>query len=173
MREVVRYGVTLSLICAVSAASLAGVNLLTKAKIIAQAQAAEGAALKDVLPQAGRFEPVEKDGEVIYYKAFDAEGNFTDVAFLAKQKGYSSVIQTMVGMSRDGAIKAIKVLAQNETPGLGTGVTAAAFCGQFSGKTIDGLSGVAAITGATISSTAVINSVKNKAGEIEELIRNE
>lgn len=173
MKEMVRYGVTLSLICGVAAASLAAVNLMTKSRIITQAQAEEETALKDVLPQATRFEPVKKDGETLYYKAFDAQGKFSAVAFTAAQKGYSSVIQTMVGMSRDGVINAIKVLSQNETPGLGSGVTSPDFCGQFSGKAIDGLAEVSAITGASISSKAVIDSVKNKAQEIRDLIRNE
>lgn len=172
MKEMARYGITLSVICGIAAASLAGVNLLTKSRITAQAQAEEETALKDVLPQAARFEAVKKDGQVVYYKAFDAAGNFTAAAFTAEQKGYSSVIQTMVGMSREGVIGAIKVLSQNETPGLGSAVATPAFCGQFSGKNIDGLSQVQAITGATISSTAVIESVKNKAKQIEELIRN-
>lgn len=173
MNEMTRYALTLSIICAVAAATLSGVNLLTKPRILAQAQAAEETALKDVLPQASRFEPVEKDGRVVYYKAFDADGNFTDVAFVAEQKGYSSVIRIMAGMSREGVIGSIKVLSQNETPGLGSGITSDEFGGQFSGKTIEGLSAVRAITGATVSSRAVIDSVKNKAGQIAELLKNE
>ena len=173
MKEMIRYGITLSFICAVAAASLATVNLMTKSRIIAQAQAEEGTALKDVLPQVVRFEPIKKDGETLYYKAYDAQGKFSAVAFMAAQKGYSSVIQTMVGMSRDGTISAIKVLSQNETPGLGAGIVSADFCGQFSNKAIDKLGEVQAITGASISSRAVIDSVKNKAQEIMELVRNE
>jgi Na+-translocating ferredoxin:NAD+ oxidoreductase RnfG subunit len=45
------------------------------------------------------------------------------------------------------------------------------FTGQFSKKNIQGLSQVQAITGATISSRAVIESVKNKAEEINKLLK--
>lgn len=173
MKEMVRYGMVLSLTCALAAASLAGVHALTKSRILAQAQAEEGSALKEVLPNAARFEPVKKGDAVIYYKAYDAEGNFMAVAFKAAQKGYSSVIETMAGMDRDGRLTAIKVISQNETPGLGAAVVEPAFTGQFSGKNIDSLDQVQAITGATISSRAVIEAVKIKARQIKELMANE
>ena len=47
------------------------------------------------------------------------------------------------------------------------------FTSQFNNQDALSLSGVQAITGATISSSAVINSVIKKAQEIKELIRNE
>ena len=173
MKEMIRYGLILSLICVVASASLAAMNSLTKSRIIAQAQAEEEDSLKEVLPQAAHFEPVKKDDEIIYYKAHDKDGNLIGVAFKASQKGYSSVIETMAGMMKDGTISAIKILSQNETPGLGAGVAEDDFTGRFSNKNVQNLNEVQAITGATISSRAVIDSVKNKAQEIQELIKNE
>jgi electron transport complex protein RnfG len=92
-------------------------------------------------------------------------------AFKASGKGYSSIIETMVGMLKDGTITAIKVISQNETPGLGARVAEPEFTGQF--ENIKDLSGVSAITGATISSRAVINSVEKKDKEIMAKIKNE
>jgi len=167
----IRYGFILGLICVVAAGLLAGVNSLTKFKIIAQAQAEEEAGLKEVLPQALRFEPEKFGGEVIYYKGYDQAGKLTGVAFKASSKGYSSVIETMAGMLPDGTITAIKILSQNETPGLGSQVAEPEFAEQFKNQDAVELSGVVAITGATISSRAVIDSVKQKAQEIKALIR--
>lgn len=173
MKETLRYGFILAIICAVAGGLLAGMNSITQAKIISQAQAEEDNALKEVMPQGEHFEPMKKGHDLIYYKVSDKEGKFIGVAFKASGKGYSSVIDTLVGMSKDGTITAIKILSQNETPGLGARLAESSFTGKFSDKNIQDLSAVQAITGATISSKAVINSVQEKAKEIQELIKNE
>ena len=171
MKEMIRYGFILALICIAASASLATVNSLTRPRIIAQAQAEEQAGLKEVLPQAENFEPIKSTEDIIYYKAYDKNGKFMGAAFKASGKGYSSTIEVMVGMLDDGTITAIKVLSQNETPGLGANVAEPPFTSQFSHK--KNLDDVQAITGATISSKAVIDLVRKKAQEIKGLIKNE
>lgn len=173
MREIVRYGFILALICTVASASLAIMNSITKSRIISQAKAEEEASLKDVLAQGVNFEPIKSGNDIIYYKAYNKDNKFIGVAFKTQGKGYSSTIETIVGMAKDGAITAIKILNQNETPGLGARVAEPSFTGQFNNKNIQSLNEVQAITGATISSKAVIDSVTKKAKEIQELIKNE
>jgi len=173
MKEMARYGFTLAVICAIASGLLASVNALTKSRIIAQAQAEEDAGLKEVLPEAAHFEPVKSQDNIIYYNGHDKEGRLIGVAFKAAGKGYSSIVETVAGMKSDGTITGIKVVSQNETPGLGSGVTEPGFTGQFSGRSIAELNKVQAITGATISSKAVIDSVKRKAEEINKLISND
>jgi len=169
----VRYGFILALICTLASGLLAGVHTLTKSRILAQAEAEEGASLKEVLPQAADFVAAKKGNQVLYYKATDKAGNFIGVAFKAYADGYSSTIETMVGMLEDGTITGVQVLAQNETPGLGTRVTEPGFLQQFSNKKIQNLGEVQAITGATISSEAVMVAIKEKAGKIKALIKDE
>ena len=173
MKEIVRYGVTLSSICLIAAGLLAGVNSLTRSKILAQAQADEESSLQEVIPQAAKFLPVKKNNALLYYKAIDKDAKFMGVVFKAYADGYASDIETLVGLLKDDTITAIKVLSQNETPGLGTQVSEESFLKQFNHKSIAGLNEVQAITGATISSTAVIDAVKEKATKIKELIKNE
>ncbi len=172
MKEAIKYSLILSSICLVASALLAGVYTLTKFRIEAQAQTEIETSLKQVLPLASRFEPVTEDsGEVLYYKGLDNKDRLAGIVFSAQGKGYSSAIETMVGMLPTGEIVAIKVISQNETPGLGTRVSEKAFTGQFAKKSIEGLSEVSAISGATISSKAVINSVKLKAKEIKKYLK--
>lgn len=198
MKEIARYGFTLGVICILAGAFLAGVNALTQPKIIAKNLEEEKKALLAVLPQAGRFEPVKlnSQGEIIYYKAYDKDNNSVGVAFKASAKGYSSQIDTMVGLAKDGRVSAVKILSQNETPGLGTKIIEVSddttiwdifsgknkaqkpiknpwFQERFRNKKVEDLKDVQAITGATVSSKAVIDSVKKKAEEIKELIKNE
>jgi electron transport complex protein RnfG len=171
MKEMVRYGFILAIICIVAAGLLSGINSLTKSKILAQAQTEEETSLKEVAPGGVRFEPIKSGGEIIYYKAYDKNDKLVGVAFKASAKGYSSTIEIMVGMLKDGTITAVKILAQNETPGLGARVTETSFTGQFNNKNINNFNDIQAITGATISSTAVIDSVKKKSEEIKSLIK--
>jgi len=173
MRETIRYGFVLAVICVVASGLLAGMNSLTKARIIAQAQTEEDTALREVMPQGQYFDPIKKGEDIIYYKVSNKDGKFIGVAFKASGKGYSSVIDTLVGMARDSTITAIKIMNQNETPGLGARVAEPSFRGQFSDKNIQGLVSVQAITGATISSKAVIDSVKSRAEEIKKLMTND
>jgi electron transport complex protein RnfG len=146
-------------------------NSITRPRIIAQAKAEEEASLKEVLPEAAHFEPVKSGSDVIYYKAYDKAGKFIGVAFKASGKGYSSTIETVAGLTPEGRITAIKIVDQNETPGLGARITEEDFTRQFTNK--KDLKEVQAITGATISSKAVIDSVSRKAEELRELIGNE
>ena len=103
----------------------------------------------------------------------DKDGRFIGAAFKASGKGYSSTVETLAGMSKDGVISAIKVLSQNETPGLGSQVAGQEFSRQFSGRQSRDLENVQVISGATISSRAVIEAVRKKAEAVRALIANE
>lgn len=175
MKEMVRYGFILALICVVASGLLAVVNSLTAPKIIAAALSEEQAALKEVMPLAAKFTAVKLDANkgTAYYKAFDSQGKIMGFVFKATGKGYSSVIETLAGIFIDGKISAIKVISLSETPGLGMRVAEDKFTRQFSQQNSLDLSGVQAIAGATISSRAVMNSVMKKAQEIEVLIKND
>jgi electron transport complex protein RnfG len=127
-----------------------------------------------------------------YYTAYEDDSR-TDVlgyAFSAYGKGYSSTIETVVGVTTEGSICGIKIVSQQETPGLGAKVQEVAsqntlwavlgggavdesgarpwFQEQYGGLGVDELrvvksrseDGVLAITGATISSEAVTGSVR-------------
>jgi len=170
VKETLKLGIILGIICVVAAFLLAGVDIITKPKILAQTKAEEDLSLREVFKQADNFEPVIKDNETVYYKAFDKEGKVIGIAFKASAKGYSSVIESLAGVSKDGKITAIKIISQNETPGLGSRITDKSFTDKFNG--VDNLSKIEAITGATISSRAVINSVNKKFEELKALVNN-
>jgi electron transport complex protein RnfG len=192
MKSMLRYGIILGLICLVATGLLATVNFFTKTRIAAEAQKEIDISLKEVLPEAQNFEAIKFQNETVYYKGFSQDKSLVGVAFIARGKGYSGTVETMVGMKPDATITAIKVLSQSETPGLGSRISEIKdsttifdlfkgkhpdpslkpwFQEQFSAKKSSDLDGVSAITGATISSRAVINSIKNKALEIQKLIK--
>ncbi len=137
--------------------------------IVASAWAQKEADFRDVMPQAEIFKPVNSGKELLYYKAYSKDNLFLGVVFKVAAQGYSSTIETLAGMLKDGTITAIKVLSQNETPGVGDRIANPDFIKQFTNK--KDLSKVEAISGATISSRAVIDSVQKKAQELKALIK--
>jgi len=171
MKETMKFGFILGVICIIAAGLLAGVDILTKPRILAQEKIEEELSLKSIFPEALRFEEVNEKNKVIYHKAFNKDGKFIGVAFKASAKGYSGEIDTFAGMLANGEITAIKILSQSETPGLGSRIAEPDFTGRFKGKS--DLSEIKAITGATISSRAVIDSVREKAKEIRSKVKNE
>jgi electron transport complex protein RnfG len=92
-------------------------------------------------------------------------------AFLAEGLGIGGKIQTLVILEDKATVKAIFVIRQTETPGLGDLITSPDFTRQFTGKIIEDIEPtteggqIDAITGATISSTVVIETVRNTALE--------
>ncbi|MCK9603076.1 MAG: FMN-binding protein [Candidatus Omnitrophica bacterium] len=136
----------------------AGVIFLTNAL----AQPEDENSLKAIMPMAERFEPVKSKEGIIYYKAYDKTGEFFGAAFKTSEKVYSHRIETLAGMLRDGTITSIKILSQDG------GALGPDFTGQFKDK--KDLSNIQAVSGATMSSKAVIDSVQNKAKEIMALL---
>ncbi len=163
---VLRLTLTLLLICAVVAAALAGVNAITKGKI-AQIQAEKtAAALEKVLPGVTGLEQMELTGDPGIVRSVYASGS--SYAVEVAPAGFGGEVTLMVGIT-DGKVTGISVISHAETPGLGA-VSAAntdkgvsfreQFKGLAAGITIgDGENQIDALSGATITSKAVVDGV--------------
>jgi electron transport complex protein RnfG len=105
------------------------------------------------------------------YEYYMATSGGKPVAYISSTagKGYSSFIAMLVSMDIDLKVKDVKILHHGETPGLGDQVEEPAFLGQFKGKSLSQIvllktetkENIQAISGATISSRAVTNGVKD------------
>lgn len=170
MKEIIKYGLILGLICFLSSAILAVVNGITEPKIKAQEQYEETQALSEVMPQSISFKPSYEMDKILYYKGYDSQQQLNGFVVKAETKGYSSLIQTLVGLNLKLEIVDIKILSENETPGLGNRILEPAFLSQFKGKGADRFHQLSAITGATISSQAVIRSVREKIAQLKDML---
>ena len=94
------------------------------------------------------FEAVDANGTVLGY-----------VVQLTTKDGYSGGIVMVVGVTADGTVNGFSVTAHSETSGLGTKAFDPAYADQFKGISAADVSGVATISGATLTSTAVINGI--------------
>jgi electron transport complex protein RnfG len=191
MSHIIRLSIILAIVTFIAAWTLAEIYRITKPRIEFQKMAKTEAALKYVLPDVKIIRPMTqkvpiKDGkgqtlyekdEIVYYRALSAEDSNLVVgyAFMAFGSGYSSIIETMVGIDTTGKIQRIKIISQKETPGLGAlAEESGPFDGrkwstqQFIDKNTDQLKvdkdggPVVSITGATITSRAITNSIKSK-----------
>ena len=185
MKEIVKLGLILLLVTAIAGAALSVVNNITKPRIEEQKRLVTERALIAALPSADKttIDPVIKNDTLRYYIGYTdtLRKEIAGYAVVAKKNGYSSEIQTMVGVDTTGKIIGIKVIQEVETPGLGTkieeiryGETAPWFQEQFIGKFYNGLAvkkdggEITSITGATISSRAVTNSIAETLQKLEQ-----
>ncbi|HBG15855.1 MAG TPA: hypothetical protein DDW93_03670 [Firmicutes bacterium] len=90
------------------------------------------------------------------------------LVFIADVRGYSSTIRLVIGVSADGQLAGVKVISQAETPGLGVKITERDFLEQPALQRVSSADQLAvvkdggnvqAVTGATISSRAVVRGV--------------
>ncbi|MBN1562149.1 RnfABCDGE type electron transport complex subunit G [candidate division KSB1 bacterium] len=176
MRDIGKLGGLLLLITTIAATALAGIYNVTKPRIEAQKALELDRALTIALPAAPReaIFPVQANDDILYYVGYKTpeKKELIGYAFVSHGPGYSSLIETMVGVDSLGAILGMKVLNQVETPGLGTKVEETRhgegepwFTQQFLRKPAGQLAvdkdggDIQSITGATISSRAVVKSV--------------
>ena len=155
--------IVLLAICIFIAAAMAAINMVTAPKIADAELAAKQAALSEVISENDGFEALRLDGmpesvtEVYYDK--DGEG----FVVLLEAKGYDSSkpISLAVGFDNDGTITKVHVIScSGETAGIGSVVGEAEFTDRFVNKD-SSLEGVDAVSGATISTSAFIDSVKD------------
>lgn len=160
-KEIIKPILVLTCICLVVSALLAYINTIT-APIISEAeQEAARKAMTEVLSEGDSFEQVKADNlpkrvtEV--YKAQNGEG----YVFMLVTKGYGGNMNLICGIKSDGIIEACQTLSHSETSGLGSKTAEDPYKSQYSGKTADTLNEVDSISGATISSTAYMNAIKD------------
>ena len=163
-----KLGLILAVVCAVTAGGLAAVNSVVQGRIEENNRLESALKRQEVFPTAKHFEERTVDGRRIFI-ALDAAGGVLGVVLTAGPRGYAGPIGMTLGIAPDGTVAglAISKLDQAETPGLGVKVTAPAFRGQFRGKGADAArlkkdgGTIDAITAATISSRAVAGGVRD------------
>ncbi len=171
-KEVVQVIVVMVLISAVAAAALAVTYTPTQVKLKELQAAQQEEALKVILPAAVTFPPVTDgvddagDPVVLYYRGVDASGNTVGYVVKRQQVGAQGIIELMAGISSDfNTITGMQVMKHSETPGLGALIVTDEFKGQFVNKPVSDVSlksnggQIDAITGATISSQAVVDAL--------------
>jgi electron transport complex protein RnfG len=183
MAEIIKVGLILMLVALVAAVALGLVNSRTASIIAVQKELEKQNAMNEVAGSLSpgdslAFDSLSVAGLENPYMICDNTLNVMRVSvppdtssvgyvFIAYGKGYSSTVQTMAAVELDGSISSTIILYQQETPGLGANVeNPSKLIEKFNRLTAseclltkDG-GGIDAMTGCTITSRAVTNSVR-------------
>lgn len=173
-----RFVTVLGTVCIAAALILGAVYNITSPLIAEQKEKETKQALENVVPGADRYNK-KSFSKGDYYECYKGK-SLIGYALFAVSAGYSSAIKMLVGIDKRGEITGLEVLAQSETPGLGArcdeikhGAKVPWFLEQFKGKDAAGLKlkDIEAITGATITSKAIVDGVRDYAAEFLQEVR--
>ena len=184
-KESIMNTIALTLITVVAGLLLGLVYEVTKEPIAKEQQRAKEEAYKEVFANADRFESIEFDIEDVEeslearglnatineaMKVYDKSGNEAGfVLTVTDHEGYGGDIKFAMGVTVDGIVNGISFLAISETAGLGMKAAEEDFRNQFTNKQVDSFvttkngsasdEEIDAISGATITTDAVVNGV--------------
>lgn len=160
-------------------AGLASVDFSLRDQIAQNASRRVEQAVLEVVPDGVASTPVMIAG-VPVYRVTDGSGALCGWAAPAEGRGFQDRIRLLVGLSKDGGqVTGLTVLESYETPGLGDRIAHREFRDQFIGQSTaqqftrvkpgeSAPAPVHAITGATISSQAVIHAINSQLAVIRD-----
>lgn len=172
MKDILKLGVTLFVICAVAALVLGITNNITSPVIEERNIQASNKSRQIVLSDAEEFKQLEGMNSDIVVEVYEGlkGGDVIGYTIKTSPKGYGGAVEVMVGISTDGKITGVDIGNHSETPGLGSKASDPAFKDQYLDKnvansllvvkgSVNNDNEISAISGATITSNGVTSGV--------------
>ncbi len=173
-KKIFKPAISLVIICIVTSTLLGLTNYITKDKIAEADEKASLEAQNIVLGYTAddkldfKNKDVTVDGKKYTLSYGYKDGKLLGCAVKASSNGYGGTVSVMTGIDNDGSVLQIDVLdVSNETAGMGQNATKTSFTDQFKklksnigvSKSTPSDNEIKAMTGATITSTAVTDAV--------------
>lgn len=177
-KDIIIPSAVLLIICIVIPLALALTNSITADRISELEIKTQNEAMAKLI-KADEFEEKNLENNSKYYIAKSGEEALGYI-FINSEKGYGGDVSVMTAVNPNGTVKSVAILdVSNETPGLGQNAAKESFYTQYEGKE-NGVSllkngadssrnEVNAITGATITSTAVNRAVNRALDDFKTL----
>jgi len=145
--------------------------------------------MKGLMPQAKEFDKVASQAEIAgnitdVYGVIDEQKQVLGFAFVGTGSGFADKIKLVIAVNIDcSRLLGFEVLSSNETPGFGSRITEDWFRQQFvdtptgtlelikSGQADKEKDQILALTGATVSSEAVVRIFNNHIVELKKLLK--
>jgi RnfABCDGE-type electron transport complex G subunit len=145
--------------------------------------------MKNLMPQADKFEKVIPEAEIAgnttdVYEAKDKSNQALGFAFVGVGSGFADQIKLVIAVNADASkLLGFDVLFSNETPGFGSRMTEDWFRQQFvdaptgtlelikTGKADKEKDQILTLSGATVTSTAVVNIFNEHINKLKELLK--
>jgi Na+-translocating ferredoxin:NAD+ oxidoreductase subunit G len=176
--DLIRMVTALSTVAVMSGVTLVFVYRYSMPKIEANITQATEQGIKNLFPAAEDIKEIAVEG---VYAAKDRTGKLLGYAFTAEGSGYQGTIKMIAGISPDlSVMNGIEILESQETPGLGAEIGRDGFKEQFLGletkepveyvknQKPEKANQIEAITGATISSRAVVRILNDRIAVLRE-----
>jgi len=180
MKTVVVVGLKLFAICAVAAVTLGGINAITEPVIIQRRIMELQQALDELTPdaQTGEAEAVADNPVVVKRYPVSKDGQKVGWDLELEGSGYGGEMTILARYDLDGSVRAVKLMENSETPGLGKKAENPAYMEKFIGTGSqadpvpvrkDMLAGdeADAITGATITFLGVSKALAEGAAYVQ------
>ena len=181
--NVVKMIVALTAVGVISGASLVFVYNSTMPKIKVNINKETDQAIKNIFPTVDKAERVGKVKRDGIFRVKDSKGKLLGYAFIAVGNGYQGKIKMLAGIDpKLATLHGMEVLESQETPGLGAEIAGKDFRKQFLGLSVSHAIEyvkakkpekpyqIEAITGATISSRAVVKILNKKIAQVREVV---
>jgi len=178
--NIVRMITALTIVGVLSAIILVNIYNYATPKIKINSEAETEKAISEIFPGTKSIETIKEN----IYKSKDEQNKILGYAFLAEGNGYQGAIKLLIGVDEGlETLEGMQVLESQETPGLGAEINTASFKDQFKGlpltHNIEYVKNqkpsesyqIEAITGATISSRAVVNIINKGTSEIKKALK--
>jgi len=169
LKEILIPTIALTVVTLVVSAALVFTYNGTKVEQVGDLSDSAMSASKTLFVNSETFETIDVEGLDERVKNVIIPDGDDAIGFEVEMKGYSKGLVLIVGINKDGTLLGYEVAESSETPGLGTQVADADYKSQFAGKTAETLvvvkgkasadNEIVAISGATISSKAVVEGV--------------
>lgn len=164
-KEILNSVVVLTLVCLLSTLLLSIVYVYSEPHIERQQELLAFRKYSEIFSEADKFEEIT-DGEIQAFQENISLGVIKEVIV----QGYGGNIKMLVGIYENNSVAGVRILEHSETPGLGANIILPRFLDQFIGreKGQDFQRGIDGVTGATISTDAVIKGVMESYKKHEE-----
>lgn len=166
-KSILRLAGVLFIITAVVAGALGYVNSITKDRIAAIEVEKIQNAMKEIAPDAEGFVEIKdfktNDKTVLHVYEIRTEGAYAGLCLQVAPTGFGGAINMIVGIDAEGSVLGVRITSMSETAGMGSKTGEPKWLAQFNG--LSGKSNlnadVVAVSGATVSSKAVIAGVQS------------
>ena len=163
----------LTIICLVAALALAGTNAITKGPIAEHAMAAQREAFGAVMTADEYVEMTIPEGSGVS-ALVEAKQNGETIGYCvaASQSGYAGPVAVTLGVGADGKVTGAKIgdTTFAETSGFGSRWLAENQTEQFVGIDLKEGGSIEALSGATVTSTAVLNASNIALGTVADIL---
>ena len=179
-KDLIQTALSLFAITMAAALLMALVNAIVYDRIVQNNEMFKQASMQKTI-NADTYEKIDytPTGAVKEIFAATKSGQVIGYAVMVHAQGFGGDISLIVGIDNSGAIIGMQTVTMSETPGIGTQVEDDAFKSQFVGKkneikivktVAETGNEVTAVSGATVSSTAVVAAVNEVLKEIGYII---